>query len=576
MIIKQLLYFLAVISLLWNGGEASADTKDSLNERLEYLRDHPDDKRALKDVAYYYLNLADYDNAMKYGEMLVKIGETTGDRSFAELHGRIVIGELSIMTDNSEMAYRSLETALLIAEDIEDHNALSSIHNGFGLYYQYNLTDLYSALSHFFVSLEEAQRSGNKRRYAIVLSNTAEAFLLRNDISGLKYAEKAHELALGIGESLPLYYACLNLAQFYVMSGQLDKVESLLCDIDKYAKLSGCFGEADVSLLKTRYYNKRGDVKRAMHECRNALDRADNVPGAIKTMAYLEYARLFKQQNDWPEAIRSLNLGLDNSRKVGVSAYVGDVLRELSLCHKQAGELDKGFDYSLRYSEYLDSSFNMTRERALQEARIKHDVYQQETQIRQQKLEIRSAKIRLFAMIAIAFVLIFILGFAIYSYRRRNRLYKAIVIQNNEHLNRERILTEQIEKLKLNSNKYSASSFSEEKAEDLMMRFSDMMTEHKLYTDQSLTVQSMAERLGTNRTYLSRAVNEITGKTFPQLVNDYRIREAIRLISDTEVNIPLKQICREVGFSSMSTFYAIFQTSTGMTPALYRAKLKDI
>ena len=86
----------------------------------------------------------------------------------------------------------------------------------------------------------------------------------------------------------------------------------------------------------------------------------------------------------------------------------------------------------------------------------------------------------------------------------------------------------------------------------------------------------MAERLDTNRTYLSKAINENTGKTFTQLVNEYRIRQAISEISDLAADKPLKQIAAEVGFSSLSTFYATFQAVTGMTPARYRSQLKGL
>ena len=86
----------------------------------------------------------------------------------------------------------------------------------------------------------------------------------------------------------------------------------------------------------------------------------------------------------------------------------------------------------------------------------------------------------------------------------------------------------------------------------------------------------MADELGTNRTYLSRAINESTGKTFTQVVNSYRVRQAVAEISDLEADKPLKQIAMESGFSSLSTFYTAFQSAVGMTPARYRAKLKEM
>ena len=140
-------------------------------------------------------------------------------------------------------------------------------------------------------------------------------------------------------------------------------------------------------------------------------------------------------------------------------------------------------------------------------------------------------------------------------------------------MQREQLLLDQIGQLRKTA---SPSPVATDKLQDLMTRFTTLMMEEKAFTDSTLTVSSMAERLDTNRTYLSKAINENTGKTFTQLVNEYRIRQAISEISDLSADKPLKQIAAEVGFSSLSTFYATFQSITGMTPARYRSQLKGL
>lgn len=168
-----------------------------------------------------------------------------------------------------------------------------------------------------------------------------------------------------------------------------------------------------------------------------------------------------------------------------------------------------------------------------------------------------------------------LLGLTYFNYRKKDRLYRAIVSQNREYMSREQLLLERIEKADKTKSPGS-SGLSGDKADDLMSRFTVLMSEHKLFTDPSITVGAVAEKLSTNRTYLSRAINDSMGKTFTQVINDYRIREAISLISDLDANMPLKQVCAEVGFSSLSTFYTTFQATTGMTPARYRAQLRDM
>ena len=55
-----------------------------------------------------------------------------------------------------------------------------------------------------------------------------------------------------------------------------------------------------------------------------------------------------------------------------------------------------------------------------------------------------------------------------------------------------------------------------------------------------------------------------------------RVREILCGILAKHTGKPLKQISVDVGFSSLSTFYTLFQSTTGMTPARYRSKLKEV
>jgi len=91
-----------------------------------------------------------------------------------------------------------------------------------------------------------------------------------------------------------------------------------------------------------------------------------------------------------------------------------------------------------------------------------------------------------------------------------------------------------------------------------------------------ITKAKVAEMLDTNSTYLSQAINEQTGQTFTAYIGALRIKEAIRLISDPQDTTPIKAVCSEVGFSSMTTFYSLFQQTTGMTPATYRQKVIEM
>ena len=261
----------------------------------------------------------------------------------------------------------------------------------------------------------------------------------------------------------------------------------------------------------------------------------------------------------------------------GILIHKAQLLKELSLSYHEAGNDSQALAYAFECQQYQDCRFDEIRERATQEARIKHDIYSREQQINAQHLEILDNRFKITLFTVVLVLLLLALGMTFYFYKKKNRLYRAIVSQNREYMQREQLLMKQMENLHSDETIQAASAtLPSDKLSNLLSRFTALMIEQKLFTDPSLTVASVADRLGTNRTYLSKTINESTGKTFTQLINDYRIREAIAQMSDFEANKPLKQIAAEVGFSSLSTFYATFQSSTGMTPARYRLKLKEI
>lgn len=165
-------------------------------------------------------------------------------------------------------------------------------------------------------------------------------------------------------------------------------------------------------------------------------------------------------------------------------------------------------------------------------------------------------------------------------------MYTRIVCQHQEAIRKEQQLREVITSLRSQqetvsasspmSEKYAASSLTNEKKNSLFQRLEKLMQEDAVYKENLLTKERVADLLGTNRTYLSQVINEQTQQNFTQYINNYRINEAIRLLSDPETDLPLKAVAAEVGFNSMSTFYKIFQNTVGVPPKQYRNKVMSM
>lgn len=92
---------------------------------------------------------------------------------------------------------------------------------------------------------------------------------------------------------------------------------------------------------------------------------------------------------------------------------------------------------------------------------------------------------------------------------------------------------------------------------------------HKAWRDKTLTIDSLAAKLGTNRTYVSVAIHRTKHMSVPAYVNTLRIKDAKELINDNPSRT-LKDISSDVGFTTYSTFCTAFKSIEGTSPSDYK------
>jgi len=98
-----------------------------------------------------------------------------------------------------------------------------------------------------------------------------------------------------------------------------------------------------------------------------------------------------------------------------------------------------------------------------------------------------------------------------------------------------------------------------------------IMEDEKLYVNQKLTVNEVAQKLGISRQRLSEILNAHLNMRFQDLLNQYRVEAFINCLNKKEFeHYTLFGIATEVGFSSKSSFNAIFKKVKGLTPSGYK------
>ena len=94
--------------------------------------------------------------------------------------------------------------------------------------------------------------------------------------------------------------------------------------------------------------------------------------------------------------------------------------------------------------------------------------------------------------------------------------------------------------------------------------------EEKLFLTDQTNINDIAERLGTDRRYLSRFINEHYGINFSRWISEMRIEEAKRLM-EQKPDESLEWVALQTGFSSLSYFSKVFSQVVGVSPKKWRA-----
>lgn len=87
------------------------------------------------------------------------------------------------------------------------------------------------------------------------------------------------------------------------------------------------------------------------------------------------------------------------------------------------------------------------------------------------------------------------------------------------------------------------------------------------YQDK-IYLRDLAHQIGLNEQYFCRFFKKAIGVSPVEYLNEYRIRQAIRLLRDT--TLPVTEICLDCGYNNMGNFLREFRKYTGTTPLQYR------
>ncbi|WP_027391694.1 MULTISPECIES: helix-turn-helix domain-containing protein [Aquimarina] len=102
------------------------------------------------------------------------------------------------------------------------------------------------------------------------------------------------------------------------------------------------------------------------------------------------------------------------------------------------------------------------------------------------------------------------------------------------------------------------------------------MKTEEIFTNQNLKVSDLASLLSISEKELSLYIHDTYHMSFNDFINTYRIEKVkTLLVSSEEKKFTLLAIAEKSGFSSKSSFNAVFKKITGLTPTQYKKNHKN-
>jgi len=121
-------------------------------------------------------------------------------------------------------------------------------------------------------------------------------------------------------------------------------------------------------------------------------------------------------------------------------------------------------------------------------------------------------------------------------------------------------------------DKYTKSGLTPSYSVELKEQLSDLLENEKIYLKNDVSLDVIAERLNTTRHNASQVINEHFGLNFFDLINKYRIQDAVEILQN-DTSRTIIDVAYQVGFNNKVTFNKSFKRFLSQTPTQYLGSL---
>lgn len=579
----RLLFLLLFPAWLMAGHES-----DSLKNLLPGAEDRHK-LEILQSLTRHYM-LVSSDSCVKYGDAAGKLSAELGDRiNEAEANKRMGYAMYHSGEYEKSLPYFNRSKALFLTAGKYLDAAI--IENFFGDVYS-QLGD-YNKAMQYFIGAEkscdtlienDSLRHPVKKLYSILYTNLGLLYYRLDSLNKpLGYFNAALRIAEELHDSVRIAASYSNIGMIHKSKGDYQKaLGKYLEGLEISEKIGHDRYRSAVLNNIANIYDQYGNLDSAMFFYKKAkeltLKNNDKYGYSLVTR---NISRLHFALGNYKAAMAAVSDALTTATEIHALDQIYTCYELISRIYQKTGEIDKAFGFYKKYAELRDTVSGQETREKIAEIRTQYETEKKEKENlmlrKENEINMLQIKNRNNAILLLVIILILISGSAVavfFQLHQKNKAYNVLVRKNLEIANAEIELEEkEIDHSTSSAGIIMDAEASGEPESELISSLTHYLKKEKPFLLSSITIDDISRKLGTNRTYLSKAIRDRLKHNFNSLINDYRIREATKMMADPKYrHISVEGIGQMVGFSSKSTFHKYFKDSTGVTPSFFREK----
>ena len=494
----------------------------------------------------------------------------------------------SAMVCYSIVANRAQDNNLESKEMYQIARALNNIGYISATYYY----DFQKAYENLNKSMELSKLYGFDNNLAYSYLNMASIFdnrnrLFANDALSTEaldntklafdFAVKAKEWNVAVTSIYNMLEMIHNKTDFELIAPDLVRFKNLqLTDSVEMWQCTRMFCKATEAFQAGQYQQALNYYEKMLGEAQKITTNRQQC--VIKAMQ--QKAAVLAVMRHYEEAISCLreveHIALDHS----MQSELIDNYRAMAQVYDAMGNQKMAEQLDYKFLKARDEFIKKSHAEMVEKSRFLDEMRRVNDQVAQIQAKHERAHQLLLMMTLIAVIILIAMVLLVRSnIKQRNyirHLYEKNVQLLDVKVTAEQPASHSIDKQEDSAPKYQ-SQLDQESKERLFARIKQVMDDIHIICQPDFSLQSLADLVSSNYKYVSQVVNEYYGKSFKQVLNEQRVREACRQLNDTERygHLTIEAIAANLGFNSRSNFTVTFKRITGISPSKFLKMAKE-